>query len=93
MKRVLEYFKNMSFQRKLFLSYLLIVIIPISVIGLYAYRQAEENILQQKKADIMSVTSSIVDDIEYRLTKYNYMVQLLSLSTRINQIYNTEYTN
>lgn len=93
MKRVLVYIKNISFQRKLFLSYLLIVIIPISVIGLYAYQQAGENILQQKKSDILKMTSSIVDDIEYRLTKYNNMIQLFSLSTRVNQIYNTKYEN
>lgn len=93
MKRLIHYVRNISFQWKLFFSYLLIVIIPITVIGLFAYQQAGESILQQKKTDILNMTNSIVDDIDYRLTKYNTMVQLLSLSTRVNQIYNTEYTN
>lgn len=91
MHRFLVFFKNLRFKKKLFLSYLAVIIIPIMVLGFYSYNQARNFLMQQARSGLNDVVKKIADNIDYKFKRYNNIIDSIAFNSRVIQIYNNNY--
>lgn len=86
-------FKNLRFKKKLFLSYLVVIIIPITVLGLYSYNQAERFLLNQQMQGLSESVRQISENLNYKLNRYNTVISFLVFNSQIIQIVNNQDAN
>lgn len=87
---MLSAFKNLRFKKKLFISYLVVIIIPVTVLGLYSYNQAKEFLLEQEKQGLSESVQQISENLNYKLNTYNTIVSFLVFNSQIIQIVNNQ---
>lgn len=51
-KKLIKRFNNLPYQRKLFLSHLTVLIIPITILGIFSFFQSRELLIKSKLTDI-----------------------------------------
>jgi Predicted signal transduction protein with a C-terminal ATPase domain len=93
MELLIKYFKNLRFKKKLFLSYTVVVIIPIMVLGLYSYNRSITFLQEQAKTNLYESIKQTADNINYKLKKYNNVLDFIAYNTRIQQMFSNNYTN
>lgn len=93
MRKLLPYFKNLKFKKKLFISYTIVVIIPIMVLGIYSYNRSITFLKDQAKTNLYDLIKQKADNINYKLKKYNGAVDFIAYNTRIQQMFSNNYTN
>jgi len=65
----LRAFQNMPLKRKLIVSYLTVIIIPIAVLGIYAYGNAKEGLRKQQQISMDNMVGQVSAEIAYRLER------------------------
>lgn len=91
MRKLRNCFENLNFRRKLFISYLLTIIIPIAVLGAYSYYQAKDFLLQQAVNGLNDSVKQVAVNINYRIERYNSLINLIAYNKRIQQIITNNY--
>ncbi|MBN4049412.1 cache domain-containing protein, partial [bacterium AH-315-N14] len=82
----MNFFKNLSFRRKLVLSYIIIIIVPVTVLGLYSYNQSKTYLEEQVQRHIESSTKQMISDINYRLQWYNNLIKVTIYNPKVKKI-------
>ncbi|QHW33471.1 sensor histidine kinase [Paenibacillus rhizovicinus] len=94
MKRAITGLLNrLRFKQKLFLSYLVVIIIPILVLGVYAYNQSKEMLRIQGIQGIVKNVDTISGSIDGSVERYNHAVQSIVLNKTFQKIVTNDYSD
>lgn len=93
MGKILSYIRNLKFRYRLFLSYIVVIIIPITVLGMYSYSQSSAFLLQQAKQGLTDSVNQLVENINYRIRRYESAIDFIGMNKRIQQIITNDYKN
>lgn len=93
MGKILSYTRNLKFRYRLFLSYIVVIIIPITVLGMYSYSQSSAFLLQQAKQGLSDSVNQLVENINYRIRRYDSAIDFIAMNKRIQQIVTNDYKN
>lgn len=79
MKKLMKwYYGKASIRKKLVISYLILVLLPIIVLGLFSYHTATKNLLNQTKDAMAGNVSSITYNLKANLSREEDNVKYLS---------------
>ncbi|WP_052759731.1 cache domain-containing sensor histidine kinase [Paenibacillus sp. DMB20] len=84
-------FNRLRFNQKLFLSYLAVIIIPILVLGIYAYRQSEKMLRIQAAESIERNVEAISQSINSDLEQYNHTIRSIVNNRTFQRIVRKDY--
>ena len=87
-KWFLDFFKNLRFRWKLFLSYIIVVIIPLSVLGVYSYDQAKNFLTAETRLWMNESATQITEKINSKFTRYNSMMDYIVYNSQFVRIVN-----
>ncbi|MFC5650266.1 sensor histidine kinase [Paenibacillus solisilvae] len=92
MKRVIYgLFNRLRFKHKLFLSYLLVIFIPIMVLGVYSYKQSEQMLNMQAIQGIEKNVDTISESIDGSVERYNHTIQSIVYNKTFQKIVTNDY--
>ncbi|MGG1520085.1 sensor histidine kinase [Paenibacillus oryzisoli] len=87
MRTFLAYFQNLRFKQKLFISYMVVSIIPLLVLGLFSYHQAGSFLLQQAKQNLDGAIGQIADTINYRAKQHEAIINSITQNVVFKRIF------
>lgn len=93
MKKLYTLFKNLKFRRKLFISYLIVCIIPVIVLGAYSYIQAKDFLQQQAKQSLDESIGQIAGNISVKCRQYETITNSITYNFRFQQIFSNNNSN
>lgn len=92
MKRLIYgLFNRLRFNQKLFLSYLIVIIIPIMVLGIYAYNQSKEMLNLQGLQGIDKNVNTVTESIDKSIERYNHMIRSIVFNKMFQKIVTNDY--
>lgn len=83
MNKMLQLFKDLKFKKKLFLSYLVVIILPIGILGVFTYFQSESQLRVQAEQSIKNSVQKISQDIDNQFAASYNVIQYLAIEKRI----------
>jgi two-component system sensor histidine kinase YesM len=83
----LAYFQNLRFKQKLFISYMVVSIIPVVVLGMFSYHQASSFLLQQAKQNLDGSISQIAETINYRAKQHEAIINSITQNVVFKRIF------
>jgi two-component system sensor histidine kinase YesM len=86
-------FQFASIRQKLILSYILLIVIPIVVLGLYSYYQSKLLLQKQALQGIRETIRTISDNMDDKADQYNRIMDSIVYNTGILKIFNNDYTD
>ncbi|KRE71937.1 sensor histidine kinase [Paenibacillus sp. Soil750] len=87
MRTFLAYFQNLRFKQKLFISYMVVSIIPVVVLGMFSYHQASSFLLQQAKQNLDGAISQIAETINYRAKQHEAIINSITQNVIFKRIF------
>lgn len=84
-------FNRLRFNQKLFLSYLVVIIIPLMVLGIYAFNQSEKMLRTQAVESIEKNIEAISQNINSDLQKYNHTIRSIINNRTFQRIVKNDY--
>ncbi|OAS13400.1 sensor histidine kinase [Paenibacillus oryzisoli] len=87
MRTFLAYFQNLRFKQKLFISYMVVSIIPVVVLGMFSYHQASSFLLQQAKQNLDGAISQIAETINYRAKQHEAIINSITQNVVFKRIF------
>lgn len=91
MNRLKKFFLNLKFRHKIILTYFLVSIIPIIILGLFCYEQTRYLLLNQEKENLKKSFSESVAEIENSANVYNNMVNYTTFNPMVLDVVNYNY--
>ncbi|WP_339224119.1 sensor histidine kinase [Paenibacillus sp. FSL W7-1332] len=92
MRRMVDgLFNRLRFNQKLFLSYLTVIIIPILMLGLYAFRQSEEMLRIQATQSIEKNLTAISQSLNGTLEQYDHTIRSVVYNKTFQRIVANDY--
>ena len=70
MKRMIKFFRNMKFRYKLITTYILLGVIPMTIMGLVWYNQTRTILMKQEKSSIENYLTQAVSNMDNQLRIY-----------------------
>ena len=89
-KILLWYYGNASIRKKLVISYLVLISIPILFLGLYSYYIARENLLSQTYQTIESNVNTMTYNLETNIQRENDNIKYLSYNAQFRRMLGDE---
>lgn len=86
-------FQFTSIRQKLLLSYILLIVIPIVILGWYSYYQSKLLLQEQVLQGIRETIQTISDNMDYKADQYNRIMDSIVYNTGILKIFNNDYTD
>lgn len=93
MNRLKKFFLNLKFRHKIILTYFLVSIIPITILGLFCYQQTRYLLLNQEKENLKKSFSEAVAEIENSANVYNNLVNYTTFNPMVLDVINYNYTS
>lgn len=93
MNRLKKFFLNLKFRHKIILTYFLVSIIPITILGLFCYQQTRYLLLNQEKENLKKSFSEAVAEIENSANVYNNLVEYTTFNPMVLDVINYDYTS
>ncbi|AIQ66810.1 sensor histidine kinase [Paenibacillus graminis] len=84
---------DFRFQTKIKLSFLLVSMIPVIVLGSFCFSETRSLLVQQSKADLNATLKQSVLAVNNQLDVYNKVMNFLSFNQEIVNAANTTYTS
>ena len=87
MKRLLNwYYGSASIRKKLVISYLLLITVPILVLGVYSFSVSKRNMERQTEETIRNNVRLMASDLETSLKRENENIKYLSYNAKFRQV-------
>ena len=87
MKRLLNwYYGSASIRKKLVISYLLLITVPILVLGVYSFSVSKRNMERQTEETIRTNVRLMASDLETSLKRENDNIKYLSYNAKFRQV-------
>lgn len=93
MKSILGIFKDLKFRKKILLSYLLVSIVPISILGIFCYQQTTALLLSQEKTNLQTSLQQACGAINNQLEIYNSLSDYLAFDADLMEAANRTYNS
>lgn len=93
MNKFFVIFKNLKFKEKLFISYIIVSIIPIMILGSYSYSQAKSFLLQQSTQGLGDSIRQVGENINYRIKKYDSSINFIANNKGIQHIVTNNFSD
>ncbi|WP_152393842.1 sensor histidine kinase [Paenibacillus guangzhouensis] len=90
MKRIDWIVSRLRLKQKLIVSYLIVTIIPMMVLGVYSYSQSSQLLRHQAEQSIERNMGTAVNSIAYKMDLYNNLIQLIVANRTIQNIMSTQ---
>lgn len=90
LQQFLIIFKNLKFKHKLFISYIVVIIFPLIILGLYSYGQAKSFLLNEAKQGLNESVRQITENLNSKFKRYDTVVSFIVYNTQVVQIINNE---
>lgn len=84
---------GMSFKRKLLISYVIMIVIPIVSLGLYAYSISKRNLENQMLRNAEASVQTMANQLNLRVEKYYGIMDSVIYNRGIQNIFAGEYTD
>lgn len=95
MKKLTQWYKNLKFRKKVLLVQIVVSMIPIIILGVFAYVQTRTLLIDKEKESMETMLHQNVITLDYTLSSYqNYMVSMVwdeSLKRAITDEYENSY--
>ncbi|MCM3749787.1 histidine kinase [Paenibacillus pasadenensis] len=92
MRRLIDrMFNRMRFKQKLFLSYVVVVIVPILILGFYAYNQSKAMLEYQTLEGIDKNVATVTESIDNSLENYNHTLRSIVYNATFQKIVSNDY--
>ncbi len=82
---------HMKMKHKLFISYLAVILVPLSILGVYSYQQSKKVQIQQANFVLQDSLKKMEDNLSYKLQRFNSAIELISFNPNFSHIFNEEY--
>ncbi|WHY19365.1 sensor histidine kinase [Paenibacillus sp. G2S3] len=86
MRTILTFFRDRKLKHKLLASYLVVIIIPILVLGVYSYRMAESYLKQQLMLGMKNTVEQISLNLEQTFEKQSNFIDFMVFNPIIKKI-------
>jgi two-component system sensor histidine kinase YesM len=93
LNKLLKFIKDLKFKEKLFLSYIVVIIIPITTLGIYSYTQSKEFLRKQAEQVLVNHVRNIENKVIDKTKKYDEITGYLVFDDRMQKIMNNYYTD
>lgn len=93
MRRCIHFFLNIRFRSKLFLSYLIVVLIPIITWVVYSFHQTNSSIYDQAKNNFQNICITTQNNFDQKLKKIENAFSIITKDTTMVHIINSKYTS
>lgn len=90
LNRMLNRLNNVRFRHKLVISYLVIIIIPLIVLGTYAYYQARQFLFERTTQGLNDAVNKVAANIDYQMKRYDTIITFMTNSPQMLQIVNNQ---
>ncbi|WP_372628950.1 sensor histidine kinase [Cohnella sp.] len=84
-------FNRMRFKNKLFLSYMVVVIIPILILGVYAYNQSRQMLDYRTLEGIDKNVATVTGSIDSSLERYSHTLRSIIYNVTFQKIVENDY--
>ena len=84
--RIVKFLTDLKFRHKLIISYIVIIIIPISVLGLYSFSQAKRFLLTEARRQLTEYVHQAALDLDYKMRLYNKTISHITFNSQIPRI-------
>lgn len=91
MKRMIKFFRNMKFRDKLITTYILLGVIPMTIMGLVWYNQTRTILMKQEKSSIENYLTQAVSNMDNQLRIYNNLSDYIAFNQQISHVVSHEY--
>lgn len=79
-------FQDIKFRHKLIITYLLVGVIPIMVLGIFCYNEIHQQLIEREKNNIRDYTRQAVSGMNIQMQIYDNLSDYLSFNQAIAQI-------
>ena len=79
------YYGTATIRKKLVISYLVLVLFPILILGLYSYHISKKSLLEQTRSTVEGNLSSIADSMERNIQRENDNIKYLSYNVKFRE--------
>lgn len=93
MGRIFQFFKDMKFKYKLLLSYLIVIIIPISILGAYSYALSKDYIKEQTVRELTNSVDDIQKRVGEKIQEYSNIMDVVIYDYKVQRIMTYYYTD
>jgi two-component system sensor histidine kinase YesM len=91
MRGLLRAFRDMPLRQKLILSYCIVIILPLSVLGVYSYGSANEDLKRQLNTSAVTAANQLSSELGYRFERQEYPIKSIVFNPKvINAVTNRE---
>lgn len=91
MNKLKNFFLNLKFRNKIILTYFLVSIIPISILGMFCYQETRTLLLNQEKENLRESFSQAVSRIENSANVYNNLANYTTFNPTMLEVINYKY--
>ena len=85
--------RDLRFQTKIMLSFMLISMIPVIVLGSFCYQEAKSSLIKQSKSDLKAALNQGALALNSHLDVYNKLMNFFSFDQQIINSANHTYTS
>ena len=95
MNRIKNFLINLKFRKKIILTYFIVSIIPITILGVFCYKETNKLLINQEKENLVEAFSEEISRIDNSGNIYNnlstYTTFTSSILDTVNYDYNSYY--
>lgn len=89
--KLFSMFTNKKFRNQLMITYLLVMMIPVSVVGLFSYNESKQSLIDQKGSSLEYTIKQIKTNIENKLKYYREITSIVVSNKTMNVHINNSF--
>lgn len=83
MNGLLRGFRDLSLRKKLILSYCAVIIIPLCLLGAYAYGSANQDLKRQLRVSSAATADQLASELAYRFERQEYPIKSIVFNPKV----------
>lgn len=93
MRKFLNFYRNLKFQKKIIFTYSVISLIPILLLGIFCYFQSKSFLVKQEEQNLKATIDQISTNVDYDLETYNSVSNYVAFNRSIQNSLQYDYRN
>ncbi|WP_394871509.1 hypothetical protein [Clostridium butyricum] len=93
MNKIKKFFLNLKFRKKIILTYFIVSIVPITILGVFCYKETNELLLNQEKENLVEAFSEEISRMENSGNIYNNVSTYTTFTSSVLDVVNYDYSS
>lgn len=93
MKKIKQRYKNLKFRKKVFLIQIVVSMIPIIILGVFAYVQTRKLLIDREKESMQVILHQNITTLDYTLSSYQNYMENMVWDERLERAVTDKYKN